>query len=189
MWNNCLIHSVIHLFYLNLPKMIKCFVTACPRVAGGSHWPARRNFQWGRESVKGRGKCGQWRDRFDVLYKVFWHLRLQTILCIYADLCSRAVQQREYRFAVRDGPGVSDTGLWRAVVAGLQCGGLVPLASHLPPQPFSTGHRHTGPVPGKRMKWKKSHWSESMRARDLILFVLICSRVISHVAEPPSSGW
>lgn len=74
---------------------------------------------------------------------------LLTILCVRSDLCSRAMQQREHRFAVRDGPGVSDTGLRRAVVPGLQCGGLVPLTPLLPPQPFRTGHKHTGPVPGK----------------------------------------
>lgn len=60
------------------------------------------------------------------------------------------MQQREHGVAVRDGPGVSDSGRWRAVVSGLQCGGLVPLTPHLPSKPFSPGHKHPGPVPGKR---------------------------------------
>ncbi len=80
-----------------------------------------------------------------ILKFVFSDKRFCVSVC--ADLCSRAVQQCEYRFAVWDGPGVSDTGLWRAVVPGLQCGGLVPLTSLLSTQPFSTGHKHTGPVP------------------------------------------
>lgn len=31
--------------------------------------------------------------------------------CVCADLCGGAMQQCEHRFAVRDGPSVSDTGL------------------------------------------------------------------------------
>lgn len=60
------------------------------------------------------------------------------------------MQQREHGVAVRDGPGVSDSGLRRAVISGLQCGGLVPLTPHLPSKPFGPGHKHPGPVPGKR---------------------------------------
>lgn len=35
----------------------------------------------------------------------------QIILFFCADLCSRAMQQCKHRYAVRDGPGVSDSGL------------------------------------------------------------------------------
>lgn len=66
-----------------------------------------------------------------------------------ADQCSRTMQQCEHRVAVRDGPGVSDSGLRCAVISGPQCGRLVPLTSHLPSKSFSTGHKHTRPVPGK----------------------------------------
>lgn len=69
---------------------------------------------------------------------------------LYADQCSRTMQQCEHRIAVRDGPSVSDPGLRCAVIPGPQRGRLVPLTSHLPSKPFSKGHKHARPVSGKR---------------------------------------
>lgn len=133
-----------------------------------------------RKGVK-RQQCGRWGSRIYLPHIVL-------TLCVCADLCSRAMQQREHRTAVWDGSGVSDSGLWRAVGFGLQCGGLVPLTSLLSPQPFSTWHQHAGPVPGNMSGREKSHARVSPHEH-AIWFCPDCSRVISHVVEPPSSGW
>ena len=128
-----------------------------------------------------------WIDHLLMLKLVNLVTNCSVWLC--SDPCGRAVQQCEYRFAVWDGPGVSDAGLWRAVVPGLQCCGLVPLTPLIPPQPFSTGHKHTGPVPGKRNHWARPRTRLSVCVGRSDLLCPDCSRVISHEAEPPSLVW
>lgn len=87
-----------------------------------------------------------------------------------ADQCSRTMQQCEHRIAVWDGPGVSDSGLRCAVLSGPQCGRLVPLTSHLPPKPFSTGHKHPRPVPGKRTTARSGQQLDIMGGSSIVLY-------------------
>lgn len=111
---------------------------------------------------------------------------LAKISALSADLRGRTVQQREHRHAVWDGPGLPDSGLRRALLPGLQRGGLVPLAPLLPPQPVRTRHQHTGPVAGRA---HRSVQRFSNTESTIYLFSPDCCRATSPVVEPRSSGW
>lgn len=162
--------------------------SACSRVPRWSHRPAGWHFQWGRESTEGWQRIEKWKMRIDFCCFTTYSI-LNEPVCVCTDLCGGAMQQREHRFAVRDGPCVSDPGLRPAVIPGLQCGGLVPLTSLLPPQPVSTRHKHAGPVPGKMTGPKKSLWSQHTLSMWSDAPCPDCSRAISLVAEPPLLVW
>lgn len=122
------------------------------------------------------------RKRIDIIkwFQTVWWNFCFALTCLNADLCGWAMQQREYRSAVWDGPSFSNSGLWCALLPGLQCGGLVPLASLLPPQPFCTGHKHTGPVPGTVSRLERSSWSLPMWDCDhSLLFLIILELFLS----------
>lgn len=93
------------------------------------------------------------------------------------DLRGGAVQQREYGAPVRDGPSVSDAGLRRALLSGLQRGGLVPLPPVLPPKPVGARHQHAGPVPGDvKQKLARSTFSTSLLIYPLFLELFLTRR-------------
>lgn len=164
-------------------KLFKCY-TACPRFQVWGYWLVGGNFQQGRETLKGRCYVQMWKIQMHFLLQ---YNKNDSWANLCADQCSRTMQQCEHRIAVWDGPSVSDSGLRCAVISGPQCGRLVPLTSHLPSKPFSTGHKHARPVPGKRTAARSGQQSDLMSVSSDVHFYF--SRVISHAVGPPLLGW
>nr|XP_061834197.1 histone H2A deubiquitinase MYSM1-like isoform X2 [Nerophis lumbriciformis] len=101
------------------------------------------------------------------------------------DLCSGALQQRQHGAPVRYGPAVSDAGLRRALLPGLQRGGLVPLPPVLPAQPVRARHRHSGPVPELFLSWRRPlHWDDREPVRPGQPFPAFPNNLLVGEGEP-----
>lgn len=150
-----------------VPKLYKCY-PACPRFQEWGYWLVGGNFQQGRETPKGR--CYVQMRKIEMHFLLLYNNN-DSWANLCADQCSRTMQQCEHRIAVRDGPSVSDSGLRCTVISGPQCGRLVPLTSHLPSKPFSTGHKHARPVPGKRTTARSGQQSDMSVSSDVFNFI------------------
>ncbi|XP_061635983.1 histone H2A deubiquitinase MYSM1 isoform X3 [Phyllopteryx taeniolatus] len=110
-------------------------------------------------------------------------------MCVFVDQCSGAVQQREHGAPVRDGPSVSDAGLRRALLSGLQRGGLVPLPPILPPKPVCAGHQHAGPVPELFLPRRRSlHRDDSEPVRPDQSLAAFPNHLLVGQGEPRAPG-
>lgn len=167
--------------------MFKCF-PACPRFQKWGYWLVGGNLRQRKETLKGR--CDVQMLKIQMCFLLLCNSS-ESWANLCADQCGRTMQQCEHRVAVRDGPGVSDSGLRRAVISGPQCGRLVPLTSHLPSKPFSPGHKHARPVPGKgdHSQVRSGQQSDIMSVSSTNVLHFYFSRVISHAVGPPLLGW